>query len=162
MSVILNKKSKEIKHLFFFRAIALNFGAKNVNIKSKENNMSNRMERANSQIQKCLIEIIKNKMNDPRVNKIVSITEVSVTPDFKFCKAKVSVLDIENASEVVKVLQKSEGFIKRELAQMLDMPQVPKINFVVDKSTLSAIRVEEILRSLNIPKEESEENDDDE
>ncbi len=41
---------------------------------------------------------------------------------------------------------------------MVDMPQVPKINFVVDKSTASALRVEEILRTLNIPKEE--ENDD--
>lgn len=120
--------------------------------------MNNRMERANSEIQKCLIEIIKNKMNDPRLNRIVSITDVSITPDFKFCKAKVSVVKPEETAQVVKVLQKSEGFIKRELSQMVDMPQIPKINFVVDKSTLNAIRVDEILRSLNIPKQE---NDDD-
>lgn len=118
------------------------------------------MERANSQIQKCLIEIIKNKMNDPRVDKVVSITEVNITPDFKYCKAKVSVLDLKDVSNVTNVLQKSEGFIKRELAKMLDMPQVPKISFVVDKSTLSAIRVEEILKTLNIPAEE--ESDDNE
>ena len=121
--------------------------------------MSNRIERANSEIQRCLIEIIKNKMNDPRVDKVVSITEVSVTPDFKFCKAKVSVLDLNDVEKVTKVLQTSEGFIKRELAKMVDMPQVPKINFVVDKSAISALRVEEILRTLNIPAEE-EENDD--
>lgn len=120
--------------------------------------MSNRIERANSEIQRCLIEIIKNKMNDPRVNKIVSITEVNVTPDFKFCKAKVSVLDLKDVEKVTKVLQSSEGFIKRELSRMVDMPQIPKINFVVDKSALSAMRVEEILRTLNIPAEE-EEND---
>ena len=119
--------------------------------------MSNRIDRANSEIQKALIEIIQTKMNDPRLNKIVSITEVSVTPDFKYCKAKVSVLDIEDVSNVTKVLQKSEGFIKRELSKMLEMPQIPKINFVVDKSTLSAIRVEEILRTLNIPEAEDDE-----
>ncbi len=123
--------------------------------------MSNRMERANSEIQRCLIEIIQTKMNDPRLDKIVSITEVNVTPDFKFCKAKVSVVKPEEAGEVVKVLQKSEGYIKRELAQMVDMPQVPKINFIVDKSTLNSIRVEEILRSLNIPAETEEGNYDD-
>ncbi len=121
--------------------------------------MSNRIDRANSEIQRVLSEIIRTKMNDPRLNKIVSITEVSVSPDFKYCKAKVSVLDVNDISNVTKVLQKSEGFIKRELAKMVDMPQVPKINFVVDKSTQSAIRVEEILRTLNIPKEENEEND---
>jgi len=121
--------------------------------------MSNRIERANSEIQRCLLEIIQTKMNDPRLDKIVSITEVNVTPDFKYCKAKVSVLDVNDMANVTKVLQKSEGYIKRELARMIDMPQVPKINFVVDKSTISAIRVEEILRSLDIPAEED--NDDD-
>lgn len=122
--------------------------------------MNTRMERANAEIQRCLIEIVHTKMNDPRLNKIVSITDVNVTPDFKYCNAKVSVLNIEEASEVTRVLQKSEGFIKRELAKMVDMPQVPKINFVVDKSTLSAIRVEEILRSLNIPAEDEGDSDD--
>lgn len=122
--------------------------------------MNTRMERANAEIQRCLIEIVHTKMNDPRLNKIVSITDVNVTPDFKYCKAKVSVLNIEEASEVTRVLQKSEGFIKRELAKIVDMPQVPKINFVVDKSTLSAIRVEEILRSLNIPAEDEGDSDD--
>ena len=122
--------------------------------------MNTRMERANAEIQRCLIEIVHTRMNDPRLNKIVSITDVNVTPDFKYCKAKVSVLNIEEASEVTKVLQKSEGFIKRELAKMVDMPQVPRINFVVDKSTLSAIRVEEILRSLNIPAEDEGDSDD--
>ncbi len=121
--------------------------------------MNTRMERANSEIQKCLIEIIKDKMNDPRLNKIVSITEVNTTPDFKYCKVKISVLDMNDASNVAKVLQKSEGYIKRELAKMIDIPQVPKISFVVDKSTLSAIRVEEILRTLNIPPEEPENDD---
>lgn len=121
--------------------------------------MNNRMERANSEIQRCLIEIIQTKMNDPRLDKIVSITEVNVTPDFKYCKAKVSVVKPEEAGEVVKVLQKSEGYIKRELAQMVDMPQVPKINFIVDKSTLNSIRVEEILKTLNIPAEEESSDD---
>ena len=122
--------------------------------------MSNRIERANSEIQRCLLEIIQTKMNDPRLDRVVSITEVNVTPDFKYCKAKVSVLDVNEIANVTKVLQKSEGFIKRELAKMVDMPQVPKINFVVDKSTMSAIRVEEILRGLNIPAEEENEDDD--
>ncbi len=120
--------------------------------------MNTRMERANSEIQKVLMDIVQNKMNDPRLNKIVSITEVSTTPDFKYCKAKVSVLDLNDVLSVTKVLQKSEGFIKRELAKAVDMPQVPKISFVVDKSTENVMRVEEILRTLNIPKQEGEDD----
>ena len=39
-------------------------------------------------------------------------------------------LDLKEISSVTTVLQKSEGFIKRELAKMVDMPQVPKLNFL--------------------------------
>ena len=70
--------------------------------------MANRMERANSEIQKALTQIIQTKMNDPRLKQIVSITDVETTPDFKYCKAKVSVLNVEEISNVTSVLQKSE------------------------------------------------------
>lgn len=122
--------------------------------------MSNRQQRANSEILKCLTEIIKDKMNDPRLDKIISVTEVGVSPDFKFCKVKISVLDVKDIEGVTKVLQKSEGFIKRELGKMLDMPFMPKLKFEVDKGAISVLRVEEILKNLNIPPEEEENGDD--
>ena len=56
--------------------------------------MSNRQERANSEIQKCLIEIIQHKMNDPRLDKVITVSDVKVSPDFKFCRVKISVLDL--------------------------------------------------------------------
>ena len=121
-------------------------------------NMSNRQERANSEIQKCLIEIIHEKMNDPRLNKIISVTEVKVSPDFKYCKVKISVLNVKDIETVTSVLQKSEGYIKKELGKMLDMPYMPKLKFEVDKGAISTMRVEEILKNLNIPPEE-ESND---
>lgn len=118
--------------------------------------MSNRQERANSEIQKCLIEIIQEKMNDPRLNKIISVTEVKVSPDFKYCKVKISVLDLKDIEGVASVLQKSEGFIKKELGKMLDMPFMPKLKFEVDKGAISTMRVEEILKNLHIPPAEDD------
>ncbi len=120
--------------------------------------MSNRQERANSEIQKCLIEIIKDKMNDPRLNKIISVTEVKVSPDFKYCKVKISVLDLKDIEGVASVLQKSEGFIKKELGKMLDMPFMPKLKFEVDKGAISTMRVEEILKNLHIPPAEDDDD----
>ena len=121
--------------------------------------MSNRQERASSEIQKCLIEIIQHKMNDPRLNQVISLTEVKVSPDFQFCKVKVSVLDLKEAKNVVNVLQKSEGFIKRELKDMIDLPYMPKFKFEVDKGTASVIKVEEILKKLDNTKEESDDEE---
>ena len=120
--------------------------------------MSNRQERVNSEIQKCLIEIIQHKMNDPRLDKVITVTDVNVSPDFRYCKVKISVLDINDIKNVTQVLQKSEGYIKKELAGMIDLPFMPKLKFEVDKGAVSVLRVEEILRNLNIPAEEEDDN----
>ena len=121
--------------------------------------MSNRQERASSEIQKCLIKIIEHKMNDPRLQKVITLTEVKVSPDFQFCKVKVSVLDLKDAKSVVDVLQKSEGYIKRELKEMIDLPYMPKFKFEVDKGTATTLQVEEILRNLDIPAEDEEDGE---
>ena len=78
--------------------------------------MSIRFERANSELQRCISDIIQNKMNDPRLNPLLYISEVNVTPDFRYCKIKIA-LDSQKEGEleqIIKVLEKSEGFIKRE------------------------------------------------
>lgn len=118
--------------------------------------MGKRIDRANSEILRCLSDIVHNKMNDPRIDDMVIISEAKVTPDFKYCKVKVSLVNDDHvkADAVIKVLQKSEGYIKRELAEMVHMPSVPKLIFEFDKSTLNVIRVEELLKKLNIPSEE--------
>lgn len=118
--------------------------------------MSIRFERANSELQRCISNIIQNQLNDPRLSPMLYISEVEVTPDFKYCKVKVA-LDSESEKELdqtLAILKKSEGFIKKQLAQMVRMPYMPKLNFVIDKGTQATIRVNELLKGLNIPQEE--------
>lgn len=118
--------------------------------------MSIRFERANSELQRCISNIIQNQLNDPRINPLIYVSEVEVTPDFKYCKVKIA-LDSEDEKELqenISVLQKSEGFIKKQLAQMVRMPYMPKLNFVIDKGTQATIRVNELLKGLNIPRED--------
>ncbi len=114
--------------------------------------MSVRFDRANSELQRCISDIIQNKMNDPRIDPLLYISEVNVTPDFRYCKVKVA-LDSQNENnlqEIIKVLEKSEGFIKRELADMVNMPHMPKLQFVIDKGTQATVRINEILKNLKI------------
>ena len=123
--------------------------------------MSIRFERANSELQRCISNFIQNQLNDPRLSPLLYISEVEVTPDFKYCKVKVA-LDSEDKKELdqtIAVLQKSEGFIKKQLAQMVRMPYMPKLNFVIDKGTQATVRVNELLKGLNIPHEDEEDND---
>lgn len=120
--------------------------------------MSIRFERANSELQRCISDIIQNKMNDPRLSSLLFISEVNVTPDFRFCKVKVA-LDTEDEEELnqtIKILEKSEGFIKKELANMVRMPHMPKLQFVIDKGTSATVRINEILKTLKIEPEKKD------
>ncbi len=121
--------------------------------------MSNRFERANSQLQKQIALILQNKMNDPRLSPFIYVSQVNVTPDFQYCKVKIA-LDNDDEYELkktIQILQKSEGFIKRELAKVTRLPHVPKLQFEIDKGTSASIRINEILQTLNIPKGEDDE-----
>ena len=99
---------------------------------------------------------IKIAMLRPKKEEILCLTElkeqtakfkdeISLTPDFKYCKVKIALdSDDQNVlNQNLQVLQKSEGFIKRELAKMVDMPFMPKLNFVLDKGTSASVRVNE-------------------
>ena len=117
--------------------------------------MSKRIDRANSEIQRCLSVIVHDKMNDPRLDDFVIISSVNVSNDFGHLLVKISLLqkDYDKAETIVSILNKSEGFIKRELCKMVKMPQAPHIVFEFDKGVINELRVEELLKTINIPKE---------
>ena len=123
--------------------------------------MSKRFDRANSELQRCISEIIHNKMNDSRISPFLYISEVNVTPDFYYCKVKVALdsADEKELETVLNVLKKSEGFIKKELANMVRMPHMPKLVFELDKGTSATVRIHEILKTLDIPETSEGDNE---
>lgn len=123
--------------------------------------MSLRLDRANKEVQRCVSLIIQTRLNDPRLDPMIYVSEVNLTPDFKYCKIKIA-LDNDNQeklNEMIEVLQKSEGFIKHELATLVKMPSIPKLKFEIDKGTSATIRINEILKSLNLHSEGKDSNE---
>ena len=123
--------------------------------------MSNRMLRADAEIQKELAEIIKNDLSDPRLQSLISVTSVKTSPDFTSAKVRVSIYEQELAKrkEILKLLQKSSGYIKRILAENLCLRNVPALNFQLDDGAFYEENINKILETLNISPAE-EENDD--
>lgn len=88
------------------------------------------------EVQRELSEIIRTEIKDPRVsNAMVTIVAVEVTPDLKYCKAYVSVLGSEEASQAaIEGLKSAVGYIRRELAGRINLRNTPEIKFVLDQS----------------------------
>ena len=119
-----------------------------------------RQERANAEIIKALSFIIRNKINNPRLKtELVTLTYCNVSADFRHCKIGFSVLS-GNKHKVQEILQKSEGFIKRELLKMVKLPYSPALEFIIDVGEDNSERVNELLSTLVIPKEDQMDEED--
>ena len=123
--------------------------------------MNNRVLRADAEIQKTLAEIIENDLNDPRFSEIISVTWVKTSSDFNHCKVGISVYnqDEKKRSEIIKLLKKSSGYIKRLLADNLNLRAVPELAFELDDGAVYEDKIAKILETLSIPAEEKIEED---
>ena len=91
--------------------------------------------RINGEVQKALAEIIRGEIKDPRISQWTSVAAVEVAPDLKSCKVRISVLGDEDArSSTLEGLKSAEGFIKRQLAKIVNLRNTPEITFIMDQS----------------------------
>ncbi len=114
-----------------------------------------RRGRINDEMKKELAEILR-EIKDPRVrDAFVSITGVDVTPDLKFAKVYYSAMRGE-PKEVYLGLKSSAGFIRRQVAQRLNLRATPEFTFVEDNSIAYGAHISKILSTIEITPEEEE------
>ena len=108
---------------------------------------SNRIGRINEEIQRELSSLIRT-VKDPRVHGLVSITAVDTTPDLRYAKIFVSVLDKSDVKEVVKGLRSAGGYLRRELGRALQLRYTPELQFIADDSIAHGAHILEVLRKV--------------
>ena len=113
---------------------------------------SNRIGRINEEIQRELSALIP-AVKDPRVSGMISVTAVETTPDLRYAKAYISVLDKENGERVLKGLRSASGWLRRELGSALKLLYTPELVFQLDDSIDKGAHILELLRSVEGPKE---------
>lgn len=112
---------------------------------------SNRIGRINEEIQRELAALIPN-VKDPRVTGMISVVAVQTTPDLRYAKVYVSMLDKSSAKEVVKGLKSAAGYLRRELGRALNLRYTPELVFEEDNSIDKGAHILELLRDPNVVK----------
>ncbi|MBQ3356059.1 MAG: 30S ribosome-binding factor RbfA [Oscillospiraceae bacterium] len=121
---------------------------------------SNRIGRINEEIQRELSELLRN-LKDPRVHKtMLSITRVETTPDLRYAKVYVSLLDKEATKETLAGLKSSAGFLRRELGKNLHLRYTPELQWQIDDSITHGAHILDILSKLDIPEDSDDETAD--
>ncbi len=111
---------------------------------------NNRLSRINDEIMKELSQIIRGELKDPRIGAMTSVIRVETTQDLKYCKVYVSVLGGDTEKEnVMKGLKNASGFIRRLIAQRINLRYTPEFTFKLDESAEYAIHMEQLINQIS-------------
>ena len=111
---------------------------------------NNRMVRINDEIQKELSEIIRYELKDPRVPMMTSVLSVNTTNDLKLCKVYISILATDQEKEeAIDALKNSAGFIRKQIAQKINLRNTPEFNFYLDNSIEYSAKISKLIKEVN-------------
>jgi len=109
-----------------------------------------RLTRINDEIARVAAEIIRSEMTDPRIGTVVSVLHAQTTNDLKYCKVAVSVLGTpEQQQETMTALSNAAGFVRKRVADILNLRNTPEITFVFDDSIAHAMRMHKLIDEVN-------------
>ena len=105
-----------------------------------------RADRIGGLIQKTLSDILKREIKDPRL-KMITITGVTVTRDLKLARIYFTTPVSKQKKEAATIgFNSARGYIKRTLAQALDLKYMPDIVFCYDESLDYGAHIDELIK----------------
>ena len=90
---------------------------------------------------------IRNEAKIPSINsKLITVTEVRMTPDLKTARVYVIPLGGVDTKETVRILTEYSHLVRRALSKRLDIKFLPKLTFVEDNSFEYAEKIERLIK----------------
>lgn len=104
-----------------------------------------RRYRVADQIQRELGDLLRG-VKDPRVQGLVTVSGIDVSPDLRNAKVYVTVLESAEPEATVAALNHAAGYLRGRLGERLELRSVPRLVFHYDASLDQAERVQRLLR----------------
>jgi ribosome-binding factor A len=117
--------------------------------------------RINEEIKKEVSNTIQNKIKDPRLSAMVSVTNVDTTRDLSYTKIYVSIFGNDLAKkETLQALKSSTGLIRKEIGLHVKLRHVPQVIIELDETIEKAIHLESIFSKIKEKDKNVEDLDD--
>ena len=108
----------------------------------------NRLNRINEELKKEMSQIISFELKNPDATGLISITKVKITPDLKYAKVYVSIINSKNEEKTMEALKQSAGFIRSLIAKRVNLRITPELVFEKDDSMEYGMKIDSILKEL--------------
>jgi len=106
-----------------------------------------RLRRAEKIIQEEIsMLILQDKIKDPRINKLVHISHVKISPDMGH--ARISISGYCKEKEIIKTvegLNSAAGFIQGVIGKKIKTRLTPKLNFYYDNSIKEGFEINKLI-----------------
>lgn len=109
-----------------------------------------RINRISEEVKKTMSQLLYNGIKDPRINSMITVTNVEVTRDLSFANIYISVLgNKEDKNNALEGLESAKGFIRKEIGRNIDLRHIPEPRFHLDESIEQAIHMSELIKEIN-------------
>ena len=111
----------------------------------------------------ALSEILReHHLDDPDLaGKIITVTEVRISPDLRNATAFVVPLGGSDADKIVQALNRAAGYFRGELGRAVKMQFTPTIRFRADETFEEASRIEKLLHDPAVARDLQPQKDED-
>ena len=106
--------------------------------------------RINEEVRREVSNIIQNEIKDPRLTAMVSVTAVKVTKDLRYAKVYVSIFanSEEEKKSNLDALKSAASFVRREIAQRINLRHNPQIIFEIDDSIDYGMHIDSLIEKI--------------
>lgn len=102
--------------------------------------------RLEARIQRRVAHALQFELADPRIS-FVTVTRVELNTDVSLAKVFYSTLgEAAERTRVQHLLDDATGFVRRQVARVLETRTVPKLRFVFDDTIEEASRMDQLIR----------------
>lgn len=109
---------------------------------------THRVERVSEALREEIGEMIAYELSDPRIGD-ATVTEVLVSPDMRHAQVRLHLSkDTKEQQETIQALEGARHFLRRQLAERLNLFRVPELHFEADVAVDDARRMEHLLKRV--------------
>lgn len=114
----------------------------------QKNTNPNRMARVNEELKRELSNIINYEVKNSNVTGMISVTKVKTSPDLKYARISVSIINSKNIKQTLAGLKAASGFIRSIVAEEMNLRITPELVFELDESLIYGERIDKILQEV--------------
>lgn len=106
-------------------------------------------QRIREQLHREITWVIVNKVRDPRIPSVVTVSQIQLASDTRNATVSVSIMgEHEEREQALVALNKAAPFIQKLVAQRVKIKHFPRLHFKLDESLDYSQHISELLDQI--------------